>query len=393
MGWKVCLRITPAAQQFEWWCSAAAAEMVLSTGDSNAPPKADDDFQAELFRCIKNTPPSDPGAPPCQFGYGSPDGVVAALNRYATFEPPRRFAHLRTDSARQSCAQIVAALGESRCAAAVLVFGGAHWVVVYGAAGQGDPATGSYTIDALSFYNPDDGYFGGIPGVPRDPGPVQSFAHEQLTYAAFVDAYFDVVGADSSGIAAYRDKRNFVIVTDAAAAEQTHLPAEPATLTYLPRQPIVQERVDRIRNDEPTLFPGEQQAELYVDRVDTGSWYALVPFFDPQGNEGRGSSSLMCVDMETSYMGGAFDIPGKITSPNDAVAYVREYLGFGQRHELRVHKVLWTPSRESASPFNPFYVIGTPQHARGPIYVSLDGRTVKRHLHGLATGARLHFDA
>jgi hypothetical protein len=380
MSWNWYVTVTPEVQQSSNHCAPAAAQMLLSAFSAPLP------SQDTLFPFINSAPQTDPG----QFFMGSPDGVAAAVNHFA-HPPTTRFANVRTLDAAQSCTQIVRALSDLRTPAGVLVFGGGHWVVVNGVSGTGDPWQEGYAIDQLSFYNSDDGCFGGIPGAGTAD---EAYASERMTYAAFLDLYFFAVGADGSGIPPYTDHRNFAIVTDrATAAIPAPMPAPPAPLRYLPEQQPRQPLIDELRIEYAPDFDGDQQAALIVQ---TGcGYYSLVPFV----NSTMTLTSLLCVDMATSYMGGMFGFPGTVTSPAMALDLAHAYRlrkpleddhsdRLGVRHPLRL---MWRPCKESSSPFNPFYVV-TGKHHHERLYVSLLGGVVSERLHHHATGDPLELD-
>ena len=380
MAWNCSVPVTPAVQQSSNHCAPAAAQMLLSSFSKPLP------SQTTLFPCINEAPQTDQG----QFFMGSPDGVAAVVNQFAN-PPTTRFANVRTRDAAPSCTRIVHALSELCTPAAVVVFGGTHWVVVNGASGSGYPCREGYALDELSFYNSDDGCFGGVPGVMP---AAEAYAAERMTYTAFLDLYFLAVGADDSPIRPYTDHHNFAIVTDRrTAAIPAPMPAPPALLCYVPETLPCQSTIDELRADYDPDFDGAQQSALTVQ---SGSrHYSLVPFV----NSKTALTSLLCVDMATSYMGGMFGFPGTVTSPEMAVA-------LAQAHQLRkplVHersdwreiqhplRLVWRPCMESSSPFNPFYVVTREQNGER-LYVSLLGGVVSERLHHRVTGVPLDLD-
>jgi hypothetical protein len=387
MSWNSYVPVTPEAQEKTNYCAPAVAQMLLSACSSVAPPP-----QLVLFAFINKAPQTNEG-PPRQFSIGSPDGVALAVNCKAQPQTTR-FGNVRTNEAGLSCAQIVCALSQLRSPAAVLVFGGGHWVVVNGADCTGDPLQGPYAIDAFWLYNSDDGHFGGIGGIkPIKP----SFALERLAYGAFLDLYFFPVGADDSGVEPYCDGRNFAIVTDVKAADlPTPAPMLPIPFRYAPQHKPSQSSIDALVGQYAPWFDGTQQNPPLPVRFGL-KFYSLVPFVSSTSN--GTVSNLLCVDMATSYMGGLFGIPGSVTSQDDAISLARAYRlrkplegessdSLDIRHPLRL---VWRPCKESLSPFNPFYLVtGNQPHER--LYVSLLGGVVSERLHHHVTGAPLDLD-
>lgn len=377
MSWNWYVTVIPGVQERSYYCAPAAAQMLLSSFSAPLP------SQDTLFPVINHAPQTDPN----QFFEGSPDGVAYAVNSFAQ-PPTTRFANVRTRDAAQSCTQIVRALWDLQTPAGVLVFGGGHWVVVNGASGTGDPRQEGYAIDQLSFYNSDDGCFGGIPGVGTAD---EAYAAERMTYAAFLDLYFFAVGADDSGISPYSDGCNFAIVTDgASAAIPAPMPAPPAPLCYVPEQQPRQPAIDALRIKYVPDFDGHQQTVLTVQSG--RGYYSLVPFLNST------ITSMLCVDMATSYMGGMFGIPGTVTSPAAASDIAHAYqlrkpfeAGPPDWLDVRQPRLMWRPCRESLTPFNPFYVFPGKQHHER-LYVSLLGGVVSERLHHRVTGDPLDLD-
>ncbi|HEY0394882.1 MAG TPA: hypothetical protein VGD01_10365 [Candidatus Elarobacter sp.] len=367
--WKAPpITVEPVRQTAREWCSAACTEMILSTFGYTATIPAD--MQEDLGRIIDRSSND-------QFDFGSPEGVAGALAQYPQDHPnstPRpNYGVSRTARAIPSCETMVRALLLKR-PTAVIVFGGTHWIVVFAAEGTGDPAGGNgFGIDSITILNPADGFVRAIPGGTRRPPPArESFIEEHLPLTAFLDTYFHELNPDRK----YSDDRNFVIVTDRSAVPtgvlrapaQAPSDAQPAVTVDTIAARASNFRRSLLNDPSAGNAPGKPRM---VRRLGGAESYWLVPFQRPDG-----FADMLRLDPRGGYLGSAFGLPYTDLHCDDdaidiALAAVPIAVDGPKIEPQGKPDLVWHPSRESRSPFNPFYELAA---GGWTAYVSLGGR-------------------
>lgn len=373
-GWSVPpISIEMVAQKKPDFCAPACAQMVLSVmGFTGEPPLS---WQGSLNTMI-TAEPVDPNFP-----LGKPSRVAAAITCPPTPpEPPpgvrlNRYAEIRTATADEAASAVAAALVAYNTPTAVFVLGGSHWVVIFGGDGLGapdDPST--FGICNLWLCNPDNGFYGGIPGgYPPDPPDAPGYLQETITYTAFVYSYF-------TAAAEYPDGNRYAIVCDARAAV-TGLGQECSPITP-PRDETIEAAIDAILRTPAgaALRERPRRKPRWVKTAD-GAAYYLAPFVRPDGY-----ADVVRLDECGRYMGIAFRSPYvDLYQDEHVAALVSKTLRWSARSKsgLRIDDALfWHPSRESVTPYNPFYRV---RSGNLSAFVSLGGRVVE-NLHDRLRG-------
>jgi len=336
-------------------------------------------WQYYLYEAIEGVHP-----PGVDIPIGNPLSVATVVTVPPVYVPvqpvpgpaPNPYAVTRTSTPNEACAAVADALLTYGEPSAVLVLAGGHWVVIYGGDGQGEPQDPAFRIDSFWMCNPDNGYFGGIPGGEPTPRPeAVRYTQEWVCYADFVDTYFTPAPYYTDGLGQY------AVATDANAKTQPF--AARACPSLSPADSVAPAIEAFLETRAGARFAGTTQSRYRrVERLDReNAAYYLVPFVHRDG-----SADVLRFDTHGRHLGTAFGIPyGNLYQDTAAVRLVMEsYSGCGERtSELHSDTTLvWHPSRESKSAYNPFYRVRSGDHTA---YVSLGGLVVK-DLHQLTSG-------
>lgn len=389
MTWETHLDLEPQCQQLSNYCAAACVQMVLSTMGL----RGLDPLQAQPVFYSSTNAWNGPGA------FGRPAGVAATINRYNVGEryprvpPVMEFSEHRTPMPYQACSTVVNGLVEYGAASAVMVLGSTHWIVVYGAAGDGTPRDGSaFEIALLRMCNPDNGFFNGIPGGGTGGASAKGFIDEWITYADFLYTYFSGCNdnAQPSWGVPYADGRQFVFVTDRRARARGHLRlprAQDIALSVPPDEALAVFAKSPFAAD---LENAEHEKPLCVRRADRDAeFYYLVPFALPHG-----VVRLVRLDSQGNFLGSASGHADwrAFADPARQIDFVRDWAGRrgnglrpGDDHLHADETLVWQPSIESASPYNVFRRVG---NGALTVYVSWNGAVVPA-LHDRNTGRPL----
>lgn len=387
MSWNAGTAVDPVMQEMGNYCAAACAQMILaSLGNRPSDPTA---AQNRLFDSIVHW-----GGP---WVIGNPTGLSMTINTFNTGgasdrlimltggagSPSLEYRTARFATPYEACATIVSALYDRGMSSAVMVLGSTHWIVVHGACGDGDLA-GPFGIRSLFLCNPDNGYYGGVPGVtkPAEPG----FLLEEITYRAFLSTYFNGSndGHGSPSNFGYGDDRQFVIVTDSRAAPRAGL-ALPLPIPLAgpdAANDAIENAVRSWLGDDARVVRHRLVIHA-VRRTDRRrDRYYLVPLALEDG-----TGEVLRFDERGRYLGRAFATAADARALIDInpiqrlIAVAGEKGWFTDEVNIGV-EAIWDPAA-TASPYQPVFALTT----RGDetYYVSLGGN-VYRTLHDRLTG-------
>src|ERR1700738_2545049 len=191
------------AQTDNQYCAPACTQMILSVrGYQHENP--DTTWQSDLYQAILRATPAGSPMP-----LGDPVSVATIVTQppqYVPHKPVPRLNDYRAIRKRppdEACAAVAYALAHGE-PSAVLVLDGQHWVVVYGGEGQGRFGDPDFRIDSFWMCNPDNGYYGGIPGGQPTPRPKGvCYIAEWVCYADFVYTYFTAASEYEDGHGQY----------------------------------------------------------------------------------------------------------------------------------------------------------------------------------------------
>lgn len=386
--WNALATIVPVAQEYQNFCAAASIQMILEgIGLTGLGPGAQYLFNQSIN--IFKSP----------LAIGNPLGVACTINRFNSGEsgdplhpspPSKEYRTLRSETPYDACALIVNSIKEFGSAAAVQVLGGNHWVVLYGANGDGDPMGGRYTVDTLLLCNPDNGFFGDSP----KPGKL-GFTLETYTYASFILTYFTGTYFPTVICQELCDGRKFIIVADRRAVAKGDLAMPiPELLSGTPPVPAVPtadsiEKLSR-KASHDWIRTAEPRRSLLVKRLDRPDDYY---YLHPYALKERGVN-IVRLDRSGNYLGmcsaptadpAIFDDDMRLGLERAAEHLNAEFGGPRFAQDMLV----WHPSVESTSPYRPFRVI---RDGESRVFVSLEGE-VTRQLHSLETNAVLDLSA
>ena len=361
MTWTVRLDIELVSQFKSDYCGPACAQMVLSTmGLCGLNPQVQILFKTSI-NFYKGP-----------WLFGSPVGVACTINRYnsgfpgAVPGPPsKEYRVARTPTPYEAVATVVNALHRHAAASVVMVYGSTHWVVVFGAEGQGDPDGGSYSIDNLWVCNPGDAKFG------SDTIGVR----QRIPYAQFLSEYFDGCNDERTPNAVtmreFGDGCEFVIVTDSRAVPHGKLQLPVPEVPQFPVPPAIDiaQKVLAVQghSDGTPLTPYLVQR---IDRPD--EHYYLVPFVRDH------TADIVRLDMHGTYLGTALDVGDLSALPGHDGRALEA--GVAHNNAAPAKTLVWAPSRESPSPYSPFFKSADAE------FVPVAGGLGFKKLHDRATG-------
>ena len=340
ISWSRKLKLDYAAQVKSYYCGPATMQMVLSSAKI---PSTSIPMQQTLYGSAEIWQ-----GPLC---FVNPLGLACTLNRFAAPPFEGQFDVFSSDLPYLAAVHIIDAIYADRSASAALVLPIMHWVTVFGAQTDIEPKAGApYVIEALWLYDPASGTANGA-------------AEEHVTYASWLYDTF-------TGAYAFPDP--FVVVS--AIERQpgsSRPPAPPSRRTQLaaplanrmdPQGAIEGARRGIARYGLQDDFADASPREPYlVQRIDRSfDFYFLVPF-----DHGDGTSSVARVDASTgAYLGARLRQAGyRFHAFEDVLPALRDTstddIDFSSPG-LTIHRTLvWRPSRESPSPYDPFYRLYT----------------------------------
>ena len=360
------------AQTGSEYCAPACAQMILSLrGYRNETP--DGTWQYDLEFAIVHAPVASvvPLGDPLAVAYIVRKPPASPCPPIIIPQPLNDYAAIRKQTPDEACAAVAYALTHSE-PSAVLVLAGGHWVVIHGGEGQGTLGDPDFRIDSFWMCNPDNGFYQGIPGDGPTP-TCENYIEECVCYADFVNTYFTP--------ATYYSDCQYAVVTDANATTQ---PFEAQPCPKPSESNSIEDAIEAILRT-PAGAPLEgliRQRHRRVKRLDReDESYYLVPFLRDDG-----CANVLRLDEHGRHLGTALRLP-YVNLHQDVGAlklllhaFPRFAPGSGGLHPEMT--LVWHPSRESTSPYNPFYRIkGSGEYA----YVSLGGRS-DTHLHELRSG-------
>jgi hypothetical protein len=391
MPWNSSVGLMPVAQIDNNSCAPACVQMILSSMGMTR--LVATDVQPVFTRSIQNIMAST-------YGIGSPIGVAYSINRFNTggFTSPNvpppliEYRPLETTTPYEACATIIDGLVNHRAASAVFALRATHWIVAYGAEGEGNPADGAFSLKTLLICNPDNGRYGGNPRAPTPRPENPDLSIEEITYASFISTYFTGCLDGQLIDARFTGKDGvFIAVTSSRAA-----PA-PGLLPPYPQYPrpyqalSIQASVDGLLKAglDPALDGAEQGPVRRVLRGDRNTYYYLVPFAlrDKTGQ-------VIRLDANGAYAGRAFGSEQYVRLLFDGDGAIDSTKTFAAENGLaldpsklqRDETLLWMPSAESASPYRPFDLVTHNDDKK--FYVS-QGGFVSTALHDRGTGDTL----
>ena len=360
-------------------CAAACVQMILSSmGLRNLDPRTQDVPFDGSIRSYHGP-----------WIKGNPVGIACTINRFNTggstppntASPRKKFTVYRTATPYEACSLIVDGLYRYSSPSAVMVIGSTHWIVVNGADGWGSPTEGrAYSLETLLMTNPDNGYYGGDPHR-RNPSQ-RGYRSERVTYADFLETYFTGCNDDNQTIHIYGDGCEFVIVTDSRAKANELLLLPPAELPVPPTIESINAAINTfMSSDIGRSMPGSRDGlpARVVKRGDRShEYYCLVPL-----RISNDTLNVVRLDLQGRYLGNAVFEGDTRTFGDDHPQL--ELLDNPVRRSAAADVLVWNPSAESASPYNPFFV--NPDGGPGRI-VSLTGDSFQE-LRSRVTGEAL----
>ncbi|MHC4426756.1 MAG: cysteine peptidase family C39 domain-containing protein, partial [Planctomycetota bacterium] len=160
---------TPHRQQQTWyWCGAASAEMILEC-DTIAPPTPPNRRRAtyptgtitQIQQALYNNIQAHNNTTTPINWFTDPDGLQWTLDHYDMWQTYVQYK--KSDSA-WSCKKLAWTIENYEVPPAILINGGAHWIVVIGMDTSAVPTpTGTYKINSFTVHDP--GYWPGALGA------------------------------------------------------------------------------------------------------------------------------------------------------------------------------------------------------------------------------------
>ena len=380
MPWSRSVGLIPVKQAEGNFCGPACIQMILSS--LGLTQLVADNVQQRFMDFINVMDSTVP--------MGNPNGVAYTINRFNTsgFIAPVspaaiKYRPARTSTPYEGCATIVDALLHHHAPSIVAVFDATHWVVIFGAEGDGTPGNGPFSVKRMLMCNPDNGYYKQVPRASRGPKPLYSgFSVEEITYASFIETYF--YGAANT------DDNFTIVTTSLAKSDPDLLPPYPEDAPE-PVKPALQAALDA--RPIPGLDPLPEKAHRgkprVVRRVDHGSLYYLIPVVLPDD-----AGQIVRFDAQGRYAGRLFGSAEQAARLLNDGAPVESVRVFAQTEDVtldanELHRddtLVWRPSDKSATPYHPFHVV---THDGGTTYLVSQEGTVVRELLDLRTRAPL----
>lgn len=391
-------------QETNFFCGAAAAQMVLLSLGSLPPGKLSQRF---FYDQAHNYPTIDPKS----HWATSPDGLTHTLETNKPASSTISFALSAADSADAISRKIVWSIHHHKLAAIALVQGDDHWLVVHGFDATADPQgpdDAGFAIRAFDVRDPvppsDELNLPPIPphGVVDGcgSGAGRGQAPQHVTYVEWLDSYMTGVpsGFWQSKFLAVADTDNVPvrpgriqlgppthdgksIITPGAAAESARAGLRSFGLF---------DRKDWAGVLRGTV-PGDPVLVQRLDRLDR--YYYIVPFV-------RGRTRATAFATVDATQGGyrqcaGVSVPQLIAPRTTPTALLKRHVGQsyqlpGERGALFVRRtaatvyplLVWKPCVESLSPYYPFHMIIIGDHR---LYIRTDGR-VFTELHDAGPG-------
>ncbi len=176
MTWNCDLKIAYYQQETNYCCGAAVAQMILAEIGATKL------SQKTLYNSNNSHNQADGW-------FTDPEGLDFTLDHFKPTWFDSRFVIREKSSEIEQSKGLVYTLYNYKVAAAALVLGGAHWVVVRGANTTKDPASSSYAINGFYVNDP------WPPSAGKSKGP--GHANTYITYANWKSRYMKpVVGND-----------------------------------------------------------------------------------------------------------------------------------------------------------------------------------------------------
>ena len=354
--WIKKTKVEPIRQEVSNYCGPAVASMILASVETRTIALS----QGQLMDYMTTW---------AGFSFKTtPLGLACGLNAFApvsTADAPIGFGVDGYLLPNAACQALVSSIHASSTPAAVMIYAADHWVLVFGMQTDVEPLPGaSYTIGAFWVVNP-------LTAVP-----------EQIVYFDWISTYF--TGCFTAGVV----PAPFTIVADerrTRGATQRATGFEPLTFDVDPgpaeppagpfRRAVIQAALDGLRANglADVAAGGRVEDVTFVPRADSESnrAYYLVsiaaPFdrsvsvrisFRGQNYLGALMAQTPLIEsgkrLERFFQGGTLSVAFAGDDGTEKRDFTAADLTFRKGRDGKP-LLVWSPSRESTSPYLPFY--------------------------------------